>query len=65
METHVDYKIKAEPLGRQYLGKWCLTLIKQVICGSLLTEQPLYFNRLFNSAENAEDKGRRWISLLG
>lgn len=65
METHVAYEIKAEPLGRQYLGKWSLTLVRQIFSGPMLTVQPLYFNRLFDSAEKAEDHGRRWISILG
>jgi len=64
MEIHVTYKIKPEPLGRQYLGKWSLTLIRQIFSGPMLTEQPLYFNQLFDRAEKAEDYGRRWVSIL-
>ena len=65
METRVTYKIKVEPLGRHYLGNWSLTLIRQTFSGPKLTEQLLYFNRLFDSVERAEDYGRRWISIRG
>ncbi len=62
---HVAYKIKSEPLSREYSGKWSLTLVKQVFSASTLTEQPLYFDRLFDSAEAAEDYGRLWKSVCG
>jgi hypothetical protein len=65
METHVAYKIKPEPLSRQHRGKWSLTLVKQVFSGPTLTEQPFYFDRLFDSPEAAEDYGRLWISARG
>ncbi len=63
MNSQVRYDLKPEPLA--YHGLWALTLVRWIWEGSSVTQQALYFDRLFKSEEEAIAFGQGWLETCG
>jgi hypothetical protein len=55
------YRAISHPLAGEYLGKWNLTIELREHRGRSVTMQPLYFERLFDSREDAEGYAAGWF----